>query len=71
MTIWGIDIAALSLKDYAVGVVYAVLGTFVVTGAEMVLGITLPSLVASAVGAAIGIAAWFVFLLKRKADHAR
>ena len=71
MTIGGIDIATLTAKDYAVGVVYAVLGNFVVTGAEMVLGFALPSLVASAVGAAIGIAAWFVFLLKRKADHAR
>ena len=71
MTIGGIDIAALTAKDYAVGVVYAVLGTFVVTGAEMVFGFSLPSILASVVGAAIGIAAWFVFLLKRKADHAR
>ena len=66
MTIGGIDIAALNAKDYAVGVVYAVLGTFVVTGAEMAFGFSMPSLVASAAGAAIGIAAWFVFLLKRK-----
>jgi len=71
MTIGGMDIAALGFRDYVVGVVYAVLGTFVVTGFEMVFGIALPSLLASAAGAAIGIAAWFVFLLKRKADHAR
>jgi hypothetical protein len=71
MTIGGIDIATLTAKDYAVGVVYAVLATFVVTGAEMVFGFALPSLVASVAGAAIGIAAWFIFLLKRKADHAR
>ena len=65
MTIGGIDIMALTAKDYAVGAVYAVLGTFVVTGAEMAFGFSLPSVMASAVGAAIGIAAWFVFLLKR------
>ncbi|MCP8882311.1 hypothetical protein NIM87_02220 [Devosia sp. XJ19-1] len=66
MTIAGVDIAALTFRDYAIGAVYAVLGTFVVTGAEMVFDFELPSLVASAAGAAIGIAAWFVFLLKRK-----
>ena len=60
-----IDFGALTIKDYAIGVVYVVLATFVVTGAEMVFGFTLPSLVASAVGAAIGVAAWFVFLWKR------
>lgn len=65
MTIGGIDIAALGLKDYAVGVVYAVLGTFVVTGAEMAFGFALPGMLAAVAGAAIGIAAWFVFLLKR------
>lgn len=65
MTIGGIDIAALTFKDYAVGAVYAVLGTFVVTGAEMAFGFSLPSVMASVAGAAIGIAAWFVFLLKR------
>ena len=66
MTIGGIDFRALTIADYAVGVVYAVLGTLIVTGFEMVLNIALPSFVAAAVGAAIGIAAWFVFLLKRK-----
>jgi len=66
MTIGGIDFRALTIADYAVGVVYAVLGTFIVTGFEMVLNVSLPSFVAAAVGAAIGIAAWFVFLLKRK-----
>jgi uncharacterized membrane protein YeaQ/YmgE (transglycosylase-associated protein family) len=66
MTIGGIDFRSLTLADYAVGVVYAVLGTFIVTGFEMVLNISLPSFVAAAVGAAIGIAAWFTFLLKRK-----
>ncbi len=66
MTIGGIDFRALTIADYGVGVVYAVLGTFIVTGFEMVLNIALPSFVAAAVGAAIGIAAWFVFLLKRK-----
>ena len=66
MTIGGIDFRALTIADYAVGVVYAVLGTFIVTGFEMVLNISLPSFVAAAVGAAIGIAAWFTFLLKRK-----
>jgi hypothetical protein len=65
MTIGGIDITALTAKDYAVGAVYAVLGTFVVTGAEMAFGFSLPSVMASVAGAAIGIAAWFVFLLKR------
>ena len=60
-----IDFGTLTIKDYAIGVVYVVLATFVVTGAEMVFGFTLPSLVASAVGAVIGVAAWFVFLWKR------
>lgn len=60
-----IDFGTLTIKDYAIGVVYVVLATFIVTGAEMAFGFTLPSLVASAVGAAIGVAAWFVFLWKR------
>jgi hypothetical protein len=60
-----IDFGTLTMKDYAIGVVYVVLATFIVTGAEMAFGFTLPSLVASAVGAAIGVAAWFVFLWKR------
>ena len=60
-----IDFGTLTIKDYAIGVVYVVLATFVVTGAEMAFGFTLPSLAASAVGAAIGVAAWFVFLWKR------
>lgn len=66
MAIGRIDFRALTIADYAIGVVYAVLGTFIVTGFEMALNITLPGYVAGAVGAAIGIAAWFVFLLKRK-----
>ncbi|SMQ64250.1 hypothetical protein SAMN06295905_0945 [Devosia lucknowensis] len=65
MTTRKIDFKALTIKDYAVAVVYVVLATFVVTGAEMVFGFTLPSFVASAVGAAIGVAAWIIFLLKR------
>ncbi len=65
MTTRRIDFGSLTVKDYAIAVVYVVLATFVVTGAEMVFGFALPSLVASAVGAAIGVAAWFVFLLKR------
>ncbi|MHA6299087.1 hypothetical protein [Devosia sp. CAU 1758] len=66
MAIGRIDFRSLTLADYAVGVVYAVLGTFIVTGFEMALNISLPGFVAAAVGAAIGIAAWFTFLLKRK-----
>lgn len=60
-----IDFGTLTIKDYAIGVVYVVLATFIVTGAEMAFDFTLPSLMASAVGAAVGVAAWFVFLWKR------
>lgn len=61
-----LDLKALTFKDYVIGAVYAVLGTMMVTGLETMLKLDLPSLVASAAGAAIGIAAWFIYLLKRK-----
>ncbi|MFC3705895.1 hypothetical protein ACFOOL_14150 [Devosia honganensis] len=61
-----IDFAALTIGDYAVGVVFALVATAVVSGLELAANMALPGLVASAAGAAIGIAAWFTYLLKRK-----
>ena len=71
MAIRKLDLGKLTMLDYVIGVILAVVGTAVVTAMEMVTNIALPSVVASVAGAAIGIAAWFTYLLKRKADHAR
>ena len=61
-----IDFGKLSFMDYAIGVILTVVATAIVTGLEMATNIVLPSFVASAAGAAIGVAAWFTYLLKRK-----
>ena len=61
-----IDFGTLSIKDYAIGVGLLLVAMAVIYGFEMLTDITLPSLVASAVGAAIGVAAWFFYLFKRK-----
>lgn len=61
-----IDFGKLSFMDYAIGVILTLVATAIVTGLEMATNIALPSFVASAAGAAIGVAAWFTYLLKRK-----
>lgn len=61
-----IDFGKLTFMDYAIGVILTVVATAIVTGLEMATNIVLPSFVASAAGAAIGVAAWFTYLLKRK-----
>ncbi len=61
-----IDFGTLTLKDYAIGVAFVLVAMALIAGLEMVSNIALPSLVASALGAAIGVAAWFTYLLKRK-----
>lgn len=66
MTERKIDFGTLTLKDYAIGVVFAVVATALLSGLEAVSNIALPSFLASAAGAAIGVAAWFFYLLKRK-----
>lgn len=60
-----IDFGSLTFMDYAIGVILTVVATAIVTGLEMATNIALPSFAASAAGAAIGIAAWFTYLLKR------
>jgi len=71
MSLRKLDFGNLTMMDYVVGVILTLVATAVVTGIEMAASLTLPSFVASAFGAAIGIAVWFTYLLKRKADHAR
>ncbi|WIY54426.1 hypothetical protein O9Z70_07880 [Devosia sp. YIM 151766] len=66
MAIRRIDFGKLTIMDYAVGVVLTLVATAVVTGFEMAANLTLPSFAASVAGAAIGIVAWFTYLLKRK-----
>ncbi len=61
-----IDFGKLSLLDYVIGVILTVIATAVVTGVEMAANLNVPSLLVSAAGAAIGVAAWFTYLLKRK-----
>ncbi|MBE7731581.1 hypothetical protein [Devosia faecipullorum] len=61
-----INFGTLTLMDYAIGVILTLVATAMVTGLEMAANLTLPSFMASAAGAAIGIAAWFTYLLKRK-----
>lgn len=61
-----IDFGKFSFMDYAIGVILTLVATAIVTGLEMATNIALPSFVASAAGAAIGVAAWFTYLLKRK-----
>ncbi len=61
-----IDFGSLTLKDYAIGVAFALMATAVLSGLEAAFNIALPSFLASAAGAAIGVAAWFFYLLKRK-----
>ena len=66
MTSRKINFGTLTLMDYAIGVILTLVATAMVTGLEMAANLTLPSFMASAAGAAIGIAAWFTYLLKRK-----
>lgn len=61
-----IDFGSLTIMDYAIGVILTLVATAVVTGVEMAANLSLPSFLASAAGAAIGVAAWFTYLLKRK-----
>lgn len=66
MTSRKINFGTLTLMDYAIGVILTLVATAMVTGLEMAANLTLPSFLASAAGAAIGVAAWFTYLLKRK-----
>ncbi|ODT69780.1 MAG: hypothetical protein ABS75_15145 [Pelagibacterium sp. SCN 63-23] len=61
-----IDFGSLTIKDYALGVGFALVATAIVSGLEAASNVVLPSFLAAAAGAAIGVAAWFTYLLKRK-----
>ena len=61
-----IDFGKLSLLDYVIGVILTIVATAMVTGFEMAANLNVPSLLVSASGAAIGVAVWFTYLLKRK-----
>lgn len=61
-----IDFGTLTLKDYAIGVAIALVAMALVSGIEAMANIALPGFVATAAGAVIGVAVWFIYLLKRK-----
>jgi preprotein translocase subunit SecD len=66
-----IDFRSLTVVDYAMGAAFAIMGTAIVSGFAVTMGIDLPGVVASLLGAAIGAAAWLYYLLKRNTDDAR
>lgn len=60
-----IDFGTIGLAEYGVAVGFAVVCTVIVSGLTEFANVELPGLVSVAVGAALGVAAWFSYLLKR------
>jgi hypothetical protein len=64
-----IDLTKLTVVEILLLVGFAIMGTAIVSGLSVVAGIELDGLVAAAVGAVIGLVAWWIYVVKRKADH--
>jgi hypothetical protein len=60
-----IDFGRLGMAEYGVGAGFAVVCSIIVSGFAEFANVELPGYVSVAVGAAIGVAAWFSYLLKR------
>lgn len=60
-----IDFGELALVQWVVGVGLVILSIATLSGLAALSNIALPGFVVPALGAAIGVAAWFSYLLKR------
>lgn len=60
-----IDFGRLGAMEYGVGVGFVVVSIVIVSGLSEFANIELPGFVSAAAGAALGVAAWFSYLLKR------
>jgi hypothetical protein len=60
-----IDFGRLGIKDYVFGVVFVLVGMVIAYGLINWLVPGAPQALLSAIGAAIGVAAWFSYLRKR------
>lgn len=61
-----VDFGTLKAKDWAIGVGLVVLAIALISGLRAVTNLALPDFVPSAVGAALGVLVWFLYLSKRK-----
>ena len=66
-----IELGELGLVDYLIGAGLVVMCIAILSSVVMFAGLSVPDFLPSVVGAALGVAVWFSYLLKRKADHAR
>lgn len=64
-----VDLSKLSMVEILLLVGFAIMGTAIVSGLSVVAGVELDGLVAAVIGAVIGLAAWWIYVVKRKADH--
>jgi len=60
-----IDFGKIGAAEYGVGVGFALICIVIVSGLTEFANVELPGFVSVAVGAALGVAAWFSYLLKR------
>lgn len=60
-----INFGGLGAKEYGVGVGFVAISIVIVSGLSEFATIELPGLISVAAGAALGVAAWFSYLLKR------
>ncbi len=61
-----IDFGTLKAMDWAIGIGLVVLVIAVLSGLRAATNIALPDFVPTALGAALGVLLWFVYLSKRK-----
>ncbi len=66
-----IDFGTLGAVEWLIGVGLVVMSIAILTAVTSFASLSVPEFLPSVLGAALGVAVWFSYLLKRKADHAR